>query len=236
MLKKHIFGAALLGAVAFGPVSATAATASFDFAAMADVYKAANAGQEGSWDQVTGGSVTDNGITITDAKGTWAGDPLGDLTHAFFDGTDGSGPAGLGVCHSGWNGSLSECSSNGGAFPGDDNIGMGEALTLIFDRAVWITDLLLRDAGHQLLDGTVSINGSVYTVVAGMIDSWDLKSIGTVDTFTFAYDDGEIYLSKMGVDDDPNNNPAPVPLPAGGVLLLGGLAGLAGLKRRRRKA
>ncbi len=238
MIKKTILGAALLGFASFAPGAAIAATASFDFAAMADAYAGSNGGKEGSWDQVTGGTATDNGITLK-ATGSY----LGSDAHAFLDSTFGGRPAGLGVCSSGfWPSGISYCSSvPGGGAPGDDNVTFGETLTLIFDKAVFISEMVLRDAKHYLLDGDVMINGTVYSAVNGLINLWTLKSDngGLVTEFVFDYvgsaaDGNQFYISSLTVNDDPNDNPPPVPLPAGGLLLLGGLAGLGALKRRRK--
>jgi len=235
MIKKSILSAALLGFASFAPGAGSAATASYDFAAMADAYAGGHGGQEGSWDQVTGGSVTDNGITLV-AKGAYTGGEA----HAFLDSKDSGRPGGLGVCHSGFNGSgLSECSSHGGSNTSDDNVTLGETLTLLFDKAVFLADMVLRDAHHFLFDGDVIINGSTYSVTAGMINPWVLKSIGTLDTFVFDYVEGstpdaEFYITSLTVDDNPDNNPPPVPLPAGGFLLLGGLGVLGAMKRKRK--
>jgi len=147
------------------------------------------------------------------------------------------------VCHSGWIGSVSGCSSKQpGAVPSDDNVTFGETLTLIFDKAVFITEMVLRDAKHYMLDGDVMINGTVYSAVNGLINLWTLKSDngGLVSEFVFDYvgsaaDGNQFYISSLTVNDDPNDNPPPVPLPAGGLLLLGGLAGLGALKRRRNR-
>jgi len=97
MKKRHILGAALIGLTGLMPVMGSAATASFNFADLADTYAGANGGHEGSWDQVTGGTLTDGAVTILNAKGTFTGDATGENTHAFFDSAGSEGPAGLGV-------------------------------------------------------------------------------------------------------------------------------------------
>ncbi len=238
MKKRHVLGAALIGLTSLMPVMGSAATASFNFADLADTYAAGNGGHEGSWDQVTGGTLTDGAVTIVNAKGTYTGDPTGDNTHAFFDSSDASGSAGLGVCHSGWIGSVSGCSSNQpGANTSDDNITVGETLTLLFNTGVFFTDILFKNASHGLFNGSLVINGNVYSIAAGLLAA--PGTLGHNATFTFAYDpasspDSEVYISKIAVDTNPDNNPTPVPLPAGGLLLLGGLAGLGALKRKRK--
>ncbi len=249
MIKKTILGAALLGLASFAPGAGSAAVAEYNFEQIADDFWDATAGSpggsyEGSWGQVTGwlgtpGQMIDNGITITAAKSTYQGNP--ENTHPFFDHAEGHAEAGLGVCHSGATADgVSKCSSPNGSDIDDDNVTFEETLTLLFDQSVFISDILFRNANHNLMNGNLEINGAVYSVTNGILDAAERALIGMTDTFEFAYfgtdadkDQNAFYLSNLMVDNDPDNIP-PIPLPAGGLLLLGGLGALGALKRKRK--
>lgn len=199
--------------------------ATFDFEAMADTYKSAHGGKEGNFDQLLAfdpGQFTDGGVSITGMNASYAS---GNFAEPFFDG----GRAGLGVCHTAPapQSSLSGCSSNGGAAPGDDNVTTGEALSVLFDKMVRITDLLFRNGGHGLLDGTVWVDSRTFDVVDGKIDPDELATIGPVTTLDFEYVTDQFYVSTVTV--------SPVPLPASMMLLAFGLGGL-GLAGRRKAA
>ena len=221
--------------VAFLSASAVGA-ATFDFNDIATDYKTAangvngktlNAGQEGTYEQVLAfdpSRFTDDGVSITDITSPDGQDP-------FFDGADGSGPAGLGVCSSGFNGQLSQCSSAGGSSPGDDNVtgdDPTEEFTIFFDVIVAIDDLLFKNAGHGDLTGTVEINGDSYDVVAGALSDDDLLALGTSDEFTFKWNGSQFYLSSATV--------SAIPVPAAGLLMVGALGALGALRRKRAAA
>lgn len=125
--------------------------------------------------------------------------------------------------------------------------GSWEMLTVSFSAAVNLTDFLLSrfDAND---DFEYSLNGGAFTTIAAMnplatptgsaVDQPDvnffLGAFNAVTSFsirvsgTSATDDDDFLLREMEI--------SAVPLPAGGLLLLGGLAGLAALRRRKQAA
>lgn len=221
--------AAVAAALVIGaPLTAQAAT--FDFATMSDDFYTAN-GYEGTWDQVTGGTYTVDGVTITDASATWTSNGTTAGADPFFDSSAGMNnrDAGLGVCHSGTKTSTgrSNCATPTGSATSDDNLTQGEALTLTFDGPVTMTSLTIRDENHYGITDTsaVIINGVTYSAVNGIVT---FSGGLTASSFTFvteASGNPQIYLSSMTV--------APVPVPAGVLMLPGGLLLLILLRRRR---
>jgi hypothetical protein len=127
--------------------------------------------------------------------------------------------AGLGVYH------LSGNSS-------DDNITFGEKLTLTFDQAVTITSIGLRSEGHNTtswLSGATFLLNGVSTLLPANVGSIDgLSMTGT--QFTFAYGGAhadQFYLSSVTAV-------AAVPEPETYALMVGGLAALGFVARRRK--
>lgn len=203
----------------FAAQSSSAAT--FDFVSMSDNALDANyiGDVELNWADAFPTGLTIDGVTLN-ASGSHVYSSFSD---AFLD----KNFAGLGVCsttHA--TAGSSGCASGIGSNTWDDNIQLGETLTLDFGQAVDITSLFFVGA-HVPLNGFVNINGGDVTVVNGFVTSGFSQFTG-LSVFDFTYSGSQFYLASATV--------APVPLPAAGLLLFGALGGLAAIARRRRRA
>ena len=240
-------------AIVFAMVGTAASAATWDFDLDADKFYDDN-GYEGTFDQVydyLGGTERD-GITVMASAQLHDGTTQG--VHPFMD-ADGdrtqvkeSNLGGLGVCSNGIDANdQSDCATGNptASNTGDDNLVFPELLELAFSDRVFLRDLYIRDANHNPETGFIRVGSSALpTFMIG-----DVEHIGFVDLeinnglvvnaeaagfsdvfyFTSVGNDAgeEIYLSTLT---------ASVPLPAAGWLLLGGLGGLAAMKRRKKAA
>lgn len=225
-------------------VGAMAPAATYDFGALADAIGEGSWGSQpaaggtvagGTWD---GSSYSVDGISVTATAGSYDSASAPDYDYAdawaYLDSTSAGRQAGLGVC-SGLTGD--ECDPSN-----DDNTGIAggtsssstyyEFLRLVFDSPVFITDILLRDDNHRILtsgligygDGSIGSPAglSIYDIASGAFTSgvasnvWYFARIGRGVNF---------YIDGLTVEE--------VPLPAAGLMLLGGLGGLAALRRRK---
>lgn len=235
--------------------AAHAATATWDFEADATAFKT-SAGFEGTFDQVYGGASTKNGITLSAAAYRDTNlDGIADIWQNSVDPFMDKGNAGLGVCSTGFDESVtvgsyigqSQCStqykSSGGQLthqPSDDNLVQPEILKLSFGNLqVKIDDLHVRNgthgfsSGHILIstDGSFDTTNDLFSITAANEGFVNLTGLGASNMFWFSSTGNggapEIYLDAMTVSS--------VPVPAALPLLLAGIGGLGLMGRRRRK-
>lgn len=264
-----------------------ASAATFDFATLA-LNPTTGVG-EGSWDSrnsavnVAGGSYdndTDSyevgGIVVTAdgyAYSVDAGGEIGphlafaaeyDPTYAYLDGLSGEKEAGLGVCGSVTN--SFQCSPSN-----DDNIGpdgglnpqnqtgLYEFVTLTFNVAVQLSDVVFRDDNHNVItSGGIGLSiddptsGDMIFVITDIATWAGVNSAHGFysNTWSFASISGEFCTVPVPLSSSNDNGyygvstctnfyidsvtASPIPLPAAGFLLLGGLGGLVAMKRRRK--
>jgi hypothetical protein len=216
----------VLAAAALVGLAAPAGAAIYDFNAIGDGATfdtnasgtQTRSGFEGSWDDVIGFRIYDDGIGL---RATGTNISPGVTAHAFID----SHNAGLGVCSS------ASCVT-GSTVPGtdtsDDNLNRAEeALVFDFTQVVKVTGLTIREASHNLANGTFQFNGQPFTIANGVVSAGALAFLSPSATFTMNFITGgtEIYVSDVTV--------SAIPLPAGFMLLVSGLAALGVVRSRR---
>lgn len=205
---KHKFLAVACLVTMIGAVT-TAGAATLDF-------QAESAGNERG---VTNGYVL-NSVNTDFTNVTLSATYNGAAANAYFD-----NGAALGVCHTGLTGS-NQCVT-----ASDDNVTANETLTLAFDGLRTVSGLSFMAEGHtNLFSDTLTL---LFGVNGGALASYtfnDLRNavFGGVSSITFGYGGArpdQYYLQGATV--------AAVPVPAAGMMLLGGL-GMLGFGARRR--
>lgn len=203
----------LLTAVAAGALgfSSAANAAPFSFSTVADANERAIA--DGSTEVFGGFAITFS------ATGNGVGSPS---AWAYLDSFSGGKPGGLGVC-SALIGGLDDKTGRGNECDpsSDDNLGLGETLTLAFTGVVNLTFSSFRDDNHNAVDTTkkLTINGTEYTFGDA------LSMTFTASSFTFGHVDQAYYLDGGAITSA--SEPAMI-----GLLGLG-LLGLGFAARRR---
>jgi len=201
---------------AFLALTGASAAATLDFVAEA-------AGNERG---IVSGSVINNfqgtGIDVKISSGS--GSP-------YFDDLSGGRAGGLGACSTLT--LTNQCSPSS-----DDNLDSGESpLTLAFKLTGTDTylggivdSLFFRNADHYLFNGNVGVNGTIYAVINGALNfagglEFDANGL------TIAWAGKDLYLSRAGGTSGVGITVNPVPLPAGMVLLITALGGIAAVGR-----
>ena len=207
-------------------------------AAVLDFVQEANNNERGVTD---GTEIIMNGVNVTFTSSHFA----------YFD----HGGAGLGVCKyvanpgaTSNNGEGNQCNTDIPNPASDDNVTSTESVTISFDYAMTLSNLLFNQEGHApfsdsatALQKTLLFGINDGTLVRYTFAQLQSMSFSDVISATFAFDDAtfwndadfnglsaaseQFYLAAATV--------VPVPLPAAGLMLLAGLGALGAARRRR---
>lgn len=147
---------------------------------------------------------------------------------------NGTAGAGLILAHGGVN-KVELDSHNNSAMQQIVTLGIGQYLLSFFysPRTSSNTDNTINYGVTGLLAGSVS-GPDALTAIGKWTEITALFTVKTAGSYALTFAAGGTSNSLGGFIDDVSITPAPVPVPAAGLLLLGGLGGLAALKRRRR--
>jgi hypothetical protein len=224
---KTVAAAAVVATLSTGAASA----ATYDFVALA------NAGEMGVAD---GTMLTTSGgsVLVAGYNGPTDGSTLVDTSpFAYLDSDGGSGPAGLGVCQviTG----AAQCNPSS-----DDNVTAGpggsEILQVNFGAGV-ISGLTFNADNHGPMSGAFDYSidgGATWATGVSTAGSWaGALTVTDGKGIMLAFAGTEFYLASADyVGSTAQNAPTPAPLPAGGVLLLTALGGMAVARKRAKKA
>jgi len=226
----YITAAAIAGVLSASAASATV----YDFDPVAGVTEMGVA--DGTVVNA-GGLVGVAGITISSGDAATA-TFVSKTGSAYFDA--GGGGAGLGVCQV--LDASDQCDPSN-----DDNVQLGEAVGLNFGTGV-LNSLTFSDEGHIPFTTAVSFLYSLNGASSFIEDSTDASGVwapvglNLADTVGIWIGFGgklqdQFYIAAANYEGtDPNGGPDPVPLPAGGLLLLTALAGLGAARKRAKKS
>ncbi len=235
-MNSRVSAAGLAAGLVLGAAgTATAATYEYDFKAASEPSGIG----ESAWTSFnTSDYFSGPNLIITADNGLDDGDD-----YVYFD----AGNAGLGVCGAVHDGNAANQVTNSGSNlcnpSSDDGLTLGtemlrfEATSDIVIESIYLnsnhdSDSILDTIWEIVVNGAAVLSFDDPFTEASLSGTGDIMltlgfSLGDGDHFTVRGTEGaNSYISGLGV--------TPVPLPAAGWLLLGGLGGLAAMKRRKK--